>query len=58
MRFSRDADLNRRPWYGGTCRLSVRDGWSVYRQFLQALHQTCLAHLLRRCREMILVRKG
>jgi transposase len=33
----------------------VRDGWSVYRQFVQALHQTCLAHLLRRCREMILV---
>ncbi len=32
----------------------VRDGWSVYRRFLQALHQTCLAHLLRRCREMIL----
>lgn len=29
----------------------VRDGWSVYRQFSQALHQTCLAHLLRRCRE-------
>jgi transposase len=33
----------------------VRDGWSIYRQFVQALHQTCLAHLLRRCREMILV---
>ena len=33
----------------------VRDGWSVYRQFAQALHQTCLSHLLRRCREMILV---
>jgi transposase len=33
----------------------VRDGWSIYRQFIQALHQTCLAHLLRRCREMILV---
>jgi transposase len=31
----------------------VRDGWSVYRQFSQAFHQTCLAHLLRRCREMI-----
>ena len=30
----------------------VRDGWGVYRQFAQALHQTCLAHLLRRCREM------
>jgi transposase len=33
----------------------VRDGWSIYRQFIQALHQTCLAHLLRRCREMTLV---
>jgi transposase len=33
----------------------VRDGWSIYRRFLQALHQTCLSHLLRRCREMILV---
>jgi len=31
----------------------VRDGWSVYRQFDAAIHQTCLAHLLRRCREMI-----
>lgn len=33
----------------------VRDGWSVYRQFAHAFHQTCLAHLLRRCREMIAV---
>jgi transposase len=33
----------------------VRDGWSVYRQFQQAFHQTCLAHLLRRCREMLLI---
>lgn len=31
----------------------VRDGWAVYRRFEQAVHQTCLAHLLRRCREMI-----
>src|SRR3990172_3271899 len=31
----------------------VRDGWSVYRQFAQALHQSCLAPLLRRCRKMI-----
>lgn len=31
----------------------VRDGWGVYRQFEQAIHQSCLAHLLRRCREMI-----
>jgi transposase len=31
----------------------VRDGWSIYRQFRKAIHQSCLAHLLRRCREMI-----
>jgi transposase len=28
----------------------VRDGWAPYRQFTAATHQTCLAHLLRRCR--------
>ena len=27
----------------------VRDGWAPYRRFTQALHQSCLAHLLRRC---------
>ena len=32
----------------------VRDGWQSYRQFKQALHQTCLAHLLRRCRLLLL----
>lgn len=30
----------------------VRDGWAPYRQFDQAAHQTCLAHLIRRCREL------
>jgi transposase len=30
----------------------VHDGWAAYDRFWQALHQTCLAHLLRRCREM------
>ena len=34
--------------YAGTL---VRDGWAPYRQFLLARHQTCLAHLLRRCHE-------
>jgi len=34
--------------YAGTL---VRDGWAPYRLFEQARHQTCLAHLLRRCRE-------
>src|SRR5436189_6092293 len=28
----------------------VRDGWSPYRRFDRTIHQTCLAHLLRRCR--------
>jgi hypothetical protein len=36
----------------------VQDGWIVYREFSQAMHQTCLAHLLRRCREMILVARA
>src|SRR5262249_2055571 len=31
----------------------VRDGWAPYRRFEQAVHQTCLAHLLRRCRTLI-----
>jgi transposase len=31
-----------------------RDGWAPYRQFVQAAHQTCLAHLLRRCRTLLL----
>lgn len=31
----------------------VRDGWAPYRQYDQATHQTCLAHLCRRCDELI-----
>jgi transposase len=31
----------------------VRDGWAPYRRFEQAIHQTCLAHLLRRCSILI-----
>ena len=27
-----------------------RDGWAPYRQFTEAFHQSCLGHLLRRCR--------
>jgi transposase len=30
----------------------VRDGWAPYRHFADAAHQTCLAHLLRRSREL------
>jgi len=34
--------------YSGTL---ARDGWAPYRQFVEARHQTCLGHLLRRCHE-------
>jgi len=30
-----------------------RDGWAPYRKFVEATHQTCTAHLLRRCVGMI-----
>ena len=30
-----------------------RDGWAPYRKFTEAVHQSCLAHLLRRCRDMV-----
>jgi transposase len=36
----------------------VADGWAPYRSFTKATHQTCLAHLLRRCREMLDLAQG
>jgi hypothetical protein len=36
--------------YAGTIE---RDGWAPYRRLVHATHQTCLAHLLRRCRELV-----
>jgi transposase len=30
-----------------------RDGWAPYRRFAHAGHQSCLAYLLRRCRELL-----
>ena len=29
------------------------DGWQPYYRFVQAFHQTCLSHLIRRCKDMI-----
>jgi transposase len=34
------------------------DGWHSYRYFTAAAHQTCLAHLLRRCRVLLLDHPG
>jgi len=36
--------------YRGTM---IHDGWASYDWFLRARHQQCLAHLLRRCRELL-----
>lgn len=30
----------------------THDGWAVYYKFLQASHQSCISHLIRRCRDM------
>ena len=30
----------------------MRDGWVVYRGFDAAMHQSCVAHLLRRCKHL------
>lgn len=31
----------------------IHDGWAPYYRFRLAFHQSCLAHLLKRCREMV-----
>lgn len=36
----------------------VRDGWAPYRQLTEAEHQTCTAHLLRRCNEILETARG
>lgn len=36
----------------------VRDGWAPYRKFTEAQHQTCLNHLMTRCREMEIAEPG
>lgn len=38
---------------GGFAGVLERDGWAPYRKFEHATHQTCIAHLLRRCSELI-----
>lgn len=36
----------------------THDGWAPYDRFVDATHQTCLAHLLRRCRELLELATG
>lgn len=42
----------------GYAGILVADGWAPYQKFEDATHQTCLAHLLRRCEEMLEQAKG
>jgi transposase len=35
----------------------IHDGWAVYYKFLKAAHQSCVAHLIRRCRDLAAVAK-
>jgi transposase len=41
--------------YDGTL---IHDGFKSYERFHRATHQTCIAHLLRRCRELLDVARG
>lgn len=43
------------PEYAGRL---IHDGWASYDRFWRARHQTCLAHLLRRCRELLETARG
>lgn len=36
----------------------IHDGWSVYDRFARAAHQQCLAHLARRCRDLVATARG
>jgi len=47
--FEQAASILEKDWEGWL----HHDGWKVYYQFLKAFHQSCLNHLLTRCRDLI-----
>ncbi len=47
--FEQASSILRADWEGWL----HHDGWKVYYQFLKAFHQSCLNHLLTRCRDLI-----
>ena len=49
----RGYDAARRLLGEGYSGVLIHDGWAAYDRFIHAMHQTCLAHLLRRCVEML-----
>lgn len=50
---SRGADVVKELLGEAYSGIVVRDGWAPYRQLTHAEHQTCLAHLIRRCDEIL-----
>lgn len=52
--FEQAASLLGEDWEG----ILHHDGWAPYYKFLHALHQSCLAHILRRCHDMLKVVSG
>jgi transposase len=52
--FEQAASLLGKDWEG----ILHHDGWAPYYKFLKALHQSCLAHILRRCHNMIKAAPG
>lgn len=55
---SRDHTTAQKLLGSGWSGILVHDGWAPYERFVLARHQQCLAHLLRRCRELIEVAAG
>ena len=53
IRPSRGGDVAEEVLGGEYAGIIGHDGWSPYDNFLSALHQQCLAHLLRRCHELL-----
>ena len=51
--FHRDASVAKSMLGENYRGVLVHDGWAAYDQFKSCEHQTCLAHLLRRCHELI-----
>ena len=50
---TRSGDVAVRILGSGYSGKMIHDGWSVYDNFENALHQQCLSHLLRRCNELL-----
>lgn len=50
---TRSGEPARRLLGEGYAGLLIHDGWRVYDSFQQATHQQCLAHVMRRCHELL-----